>query len=135
MKREDMEQIRALNQELETIREKYIRTPAEEVGDTYGDYRTGKKIVKVMHGYSTVKRDRLRDKMRRKEEQIRIALMEMEDFLDTISNAEIRDIFRLYYAVGMSLEEIGDRKGYDRSTIGKKIDRFWNRLEEEGPEV
>lgn len=131
MKRQDLEQMRAMYQELNTLQKEYNRTPAEEVGDTYGDYRTGRKIVKVMYGKSTKKKDRLRSKMRRKEEEICEALTQMEAWLDEIEDSEIRDILRLYYAVGLTLDEIAERKGYERSSIGKKMDRFWKRQEEQ----
>jgi hypothetical protein len=117
-------------QELNTLQKEYNRTPAEEVGDTYGDYRTGRKIIKVMYGKTTSKKGRmLQRRMRQKEEEIREALARMEEWLDEVEGSEIRDILRLYYAVGMTLDEIADRKGYDRSSIGKKIDRFWKKQE------
>ena len=132
MKRQDLEQMRSMYQELSTLQKEYNRTPAEDVGDTYGDYRTGRKIVKVMYGKSTKRKDKLRRKMDRKEEEICEALTKMEAWLDNVDGSEIRDILRLYYAVGLTLDEIADRKGYDRSSIGKKIDRFWKRQEEQG---
>lgn len=131
MRRQDLEQMRSMYQELSTLRKEYNRTPAEEVGDTYGDYRTGRKIVKVMYGKSTKKKDKLRSKIRRKEEEICEELQKMETWLDEIEDSEIRDILRLYYAVGLTLDEIAERKGYERSSIGKKIDRFWKRQEEQ----
>lgn len=132
MRRQDLEQMRAMYQELSTLEKEYKRTPAEEVGDTYGDYRTGHKIVKVMYGRSTKKKDKLRSKMNRKEAELCEALTKMETWLDEIDDSEIRDILRLYYAVGLTMDEIADRKGYERSSIGKKIDRFWKKQEEQG---
>lgn len=125
MKRQDMEQMKALTQELDTLIKKYRETPAEYVGDTYGDYRSGFKQIKVMHGYSTEKKDRLRKKIRKKEDEIRRKLEEMEDWLESIEDAEMRDILRLYYAVGHTQEEIADMKGFERSSISKKLEKFW----------
>lgn len=131
MKRQDLEQMRAMYQELSTLEKEYKRTPAEKVGDTYGDYRTGRKIVKVMYGVTTSKKGKMLERqMSRKEEELREALTKMEAWLDEVDGSEIRDILRLYYAVGLTLDEIADRKGYDRSSIGKKIDRFWKKQEE-----
>lgn len=126
VRRKDMEQLRALNQELVTLNEKYRNMPrSEEAADTYGDYRTGYKKIKVMRGYSTKKSDRLMKMINRKIEQIHRSLAEMEEWLDQVEDSEMRDILRLYYGDGLSLEEIGRRKGYDRSTIGKKLSKFW----------
>lgn len=126
MKREDLEQLRALKQELDTLRERYLRLPlSEEVGDTYGDYRTGRKVVKVMHGISTARNSELKEKINIKTKAVEKAIFELEDFLDAVPDAEIRDIFRLYYAEGLSQQEVGKAKGYSRQAIGYKIDSFW----------
>lgn len=131
MKRKDLEQLRALNQELETLRKAYRFAPAEDVGDTYGDYRTGRKIVKVMYGKSSPKKRRLEKEIGQKADAICGKLLEMEAWINAVEDAEMRDILRLYYAVGLTQEEIGGLKGYERSSIGKKIDRFWEQEEED----
>lgn len=130
MKRRDLEEMRLLGQELVTLREEYLKAKPEEVGDTYGDYRSGKKVIKVMYGYSSAKRKRLERRVSRKADELCEKLLEMEAWIDGIEEAEIRDILRLYYAVGMTQEQIADRKGYERSSISKKIDRFWQKQEE-----
>jgi predicted DNA-binding protein YlxM (UPF0122 family) len=48
----------------------------------------------------------------------------LENYLEGIEDSEMRDILRLYFALGLTLEEIGRRKGYSRQAIGKKIDKF-----------
>lgn len=128
MNRKDMEQLRALRQELNTLNERYLHMPkSEEVADTYGDYRTGRKKRKVVRGYSSKRADNLKDKIDGKTNQLQAMIIELEEFLDSIESSEIRDIFRLYYVEGMTQEQIGDRKGYSRSAIGNKIDTFWDK--------
>lgn len=126
MERKDLEQLRALRQELLTLQEKYLATPkTEAVADTYGDYRTGIKRTKVVSGMSSKRSDSLRHKMEHKEAVLSLRVEEMEDWLDGIEDSEMRDILRLYYVMGLSQEEIGYRKGYSREGITKKLDRFW----------
>lgn len=129
MKRQDLEEMRLLGQELVTLREEYLKAKPEEVGDTYGDYRSGKKVIKVMYGYSSAKRKRLERRVSSKADELCEKMLEMEAWLDGIDSTEIRDILRLYYAVGMTQTQIADRKGYERSSISKKIERFWQKQE------
>lgn len=126
MERKDMEELRALREELDTLETKYLRMPSSErVGDTYGDYRSGRKVIKITYGNSNEKKDKLRERIEKKAEKLEEKISRQEDFLETVEDSSMRDILRLYYADGMSQAEIGQRKGYSRSAIGAKIDRFW----------
>lgn len=127
MDRKDMEGLKALREELETLRTKYLHMPAsEEVGDTYGDYRSGRKIVKVINGSSRVRKDRLREKIEKKAELLEKKIEEQEACLEAVEDPVMRDILRLYYGLGLTQAEIGKRKGYSRSAIGMKIEKFWS---------
>ena len=125
MRREDMERMRALKQEIETLEDEFMHLPEETIADAYGDYKTGRKRVKQI--YTTRKKGgaALAKKIREKVEQLTENLQAMEDFLDGVEDPEIRDMFRLYYAAGWTLREIGERKNYDTSTVGKKMNRWW----------
>lgn len=50
--------------------------------------------------------------------------LEIELFIETISDLEIKNIMTSRYVDGMTFEEIGDELGYDRTSISKKIDKF-----------
>jgi DNA-directed RNA polymerase specialized sigma24 family protein len=126
MTREKLEQLRNMKQELDTLRRMYACMPAEEVGDTYGDYTYGKKQIKVIHGYSTEKNKRLAYKIKRKTIALESEVEEMEDYLNSVESPEMRDILRLYYADGLSQEEIGSIKGYSRSAITRKLQNYWS---------
>lgn len=127
MKREDLEQLRALKQELDTLCKTYLHLPPfKEVGDTYGDYKTGRKVVKVIHGTSIARSSKLKEKINIKKRELEKEILDLEDFLEAVPDAEIRDIFRLYYAEGLSQQEIGKAKGYSRQAIGYKIESFWS---------
>ena len=49
----------------------------------------------------------------------------MENFLDSVDDAEMRELLRLRYQDGLSQEEVGERMGYSRQAIQKKEERFW----------
>lgn len=127
MKRKDFEQLRALRQELQTIGEKLAKVPASEyVGDTYGDYRTGQKKIKVIQGASSKRHDDLAKRYHIKADQLKEKILATEEELEQINDPVIRDIFRLYYQEGLSEGQIADRKGYSRSRISQLINKFWS---------
>ena len=129
MKRRDYEQLRMLRQELDTIEKRLAKVPRSEyVGDTYGDYRTGQKKVKVIQGTSSKRHDDLAKRYAAKAEKLKAKIHDTEDDLEQINDPVIRDIFRLYYQEGLTEEQIADRKGYSRSAISTKINDFWNKL-------
>ena len=127
--REDMEQLRSLIQEHETLEQIYGRTPKTvEVADTYGDYRTGFKKTKVVRGRVPTKASKeLRRQIEKNEKQILEKVTEMEKWMAEIDDSFMRDVIRLYYAAGMSQEEIGLLKGYEQSAISKKLKEFWQK--------
>ena len=128
MKRKDFEQLRMLRQELNTIEEKLAKIPKREyVGDTYGDYRTGHKKTKVIHGESSKRHDDLVRRYRRIAEKLKGKIIETENDLEQIEDPVIRDIFRLYYQDGMTEEQVAERKGYSRPRISQLINEYWNR--------
>lgn len=131
MKKKDFEQLRQLKQELDTLRTEYAIMPrAEEVGDTYGDYRSGRKVIKTVRGPSTIRSDKLRNRIEKKQAKLEEQIEAMENYLDEIEDPVIRDILRLYYANGLTQEEIGKKKNYSRQRIGQLIDEFWAALED-----
>ncbi|MCE5227921.1 MAG: DUF1492 domain-containing protein [Porphyromonadaceae bacterium] len=72
---------------------------------------------------------RLRNKLERKLEELQESIMEMETWLDTIGDSEIRTILRLTYRNGLTQEEIGLEIGYSRSGVAMKVKRFFETLE------
>lgn len=129
MKRRDFEQLRMLKQELDTIEKRLRKVPRNErVGDTYGDYRTGHKKIKVIQGTSSKRHDDLAKRYAATAEKLAAKIHDTEDDLEQIDDPVIRDIFRLYYQEGLTEEQIADRKGYSRSAISTKINDFWNKL-------
>ena len=115
-----------MKQELDTLESRYITMPKSiEVGDSYSDYRSGYKVIKIMYGQSTKKADELAEKIKIKTIQLQRKIYEMEEQLEAVEDSEMRDILRLYYAVGLTHEAIAEQKGYSREAITKKIGRYW----------
>ena len=48
----------------------------------------------------------------------------IEEWIDTL-DAEIRTIVRMVYINNMEHEEVASELGYERSSITKKLSRFW----------
>ena len=131
MKRKDFEKLRMMRQELDTIEERLAKVPRKEyVGDTYGDYRTGHKKVKVIHGTSSKRHNDLVKRYQQIAEQLKEKIHDTEDELEQIDDPVIRDIFRLYYQDGLSEEEVADRKGYSRPRISQLINDFWGKTKD-----
>lgn len=126
IERKDFERLRALKQELDTIAKRIQRTPnTETLGDTYGDYRTGHKHIRVIRGQSDERKRKLEEKYAEIAETLGKKIEETETTLEAIDDPVIRDIFRLYYQDGLSEEAVADRKGYSRPRISQLINEFW----------
>ena len=127
MKRKDFEKLRAMRQELDTIEKRLASIPKREyVGDTYGDYRTGHKKIKVVQGSSSKRHDDLAKRYQSIAKRMGDKIHDMEDELEHIEDPVIRNIFRLYYQDGLSEEQVADQIGYSRSRISQMINEFWS---------
>ena len=55
--------------------------------------------------------------------------LEIEKFIESVEDLEIKQILEMKYIQGMKDEEIGDSIGYSRRAIGMKIDSFMGKLD------
>ena len=126
IERKDFERLRALKQELDTIEKRIRRTPnTEMLGDTYGDYRTGYKHIRMIQGKSNDRKRRLEERYEVKAGELVARIEQTEEAMEQIDDPVIRDIFRLYYQEGLSEEAVADLKGYSRPRISQLINEFW----------
>ena len=126
IERKDFERLRALKQELDTIEKRIRRTPnTEMLGDTYGDYRTGYKHIRMIQGKSNDRKRRLEERYETKAGELVARIEQTEEAMEQIDDPVIRDIFRLYYQEGLSEEAVADLKGYSRPRISQLINEFW----------
>ena len=128
MNKGDLKQLKKLiaeKNDLEKRIKKQKFEPKEEVADTVKDYRTGFGKTVVIRGYGNEEWQKLRDKWFAKLLIISDRIRRMEDYLDSVEDAELRQILRLRYEDGLSQEEVGQIMGYSRQAIQKKEERFW----------
>jgi DNA-binding MarR family transcriptional regulator len=128
MEKKEMKHLKKLiaeKKDLESRLEKQQFKPKEELADTVKDYRTGYPKTIVIRGYGDKEWQRLRDVYYMKLGDICGRIQRMEDFLNSVEDAELREILRLRYQDGLSQEEIAERLNYSRSAIQKKEERFW----------
>lgn len=128
MKRAEMEQLKRIPDEIKSIEQTLKNPRMEYVNVYYKDYRTGKGIPKSRseYDYDHQEWNRLKKKLRRKIKTLASLVIRAEAFIDSIEDSEIRTMLRLYYINGETQEEIGRKMHYDRSTISKKIEKFWD---------
>ena len=68
--------------------------------------------------------------LRYNKEQLLRNLFDMNRFLITIDDSELRTILRLYCVEGCTWREIGDELHMDKSTANRKYLEFWNNLQQ-----
>jgi len=86
--------------ELEKNIAKEVKRENEIVGDTYKDYRTGHGVVKPIWGYPeshTFKKSVLRKQLEQNKKMCEAIKAEIEKFLATVTDSQIRRIIRLKY--------------------------------------
>ena len=129
MTKDELKNLRKLRKEREDL-ERRIRhhtfSPKEELADTVKDYRTGYGKTIIIRGYGDTNWAKLQDQYRRKEGDIARKIMQMEKFLDTVQDPEMRTILRMRYEDGMTHEQIGKMLGWSQQAVEKKERRFWS---------
>ena len=59
-----------------------------------------------------------------RQEQIRAAVLEIEQFIAGIPDSNARQIFEMAYIVGIKQHEIADEVGYSRGRVSQIIDQY-----------
>lgn len=129
MTKSRLKRLRALIKEAAHLQCQYddlICFPVEPVKDTVKDYKTGYPHTMSVEGYGRADYVALRQKIHNKHAAIQKEISYLEDWLDGISDSEIRDILRLQYINGLTQEQIAAELGYSRSAIAMKTKQFWD---------
>lgn len=125
MERERLNQLRMLKKESNDLEKKICKRMKERnphlVGDTTGDYSTGKKRIITISGEADPVNDKLIRIWKERREKLDEEIIEMERFIDNISDARTRIIVRKYFADGKSQKEIGEELHIERSVISRII--------------
>lgn len=78
-----------------------------------------------IRGYGNVEYPRRKNALREKIARIRAEIEEVERYIQSVEDPEMRNILTMYYELGMTQDQIAEQYGYERSTISKKISVFW----------
>lgn len=127
MTKKQLEKLKKLMKEAEHLKDK-LEEPAslrEMVVDSVKDYRTGYPHNITIAGCGQNSYPELQQKYYEKLLQIQEKIKSMEDWLDSVSDPEVRVILRLQYINGLTQEQIADELGYVRETVSRKIKKFW----------
>ena len=128
MTKDRLKKLKSLKKEAEHLESHINNLPfstGDYVADTAKDYSNGFPRTIIIQGYSTEKYDAHKRRLKKKLVKINDEIEALEEWLDKIEDAEIRDILRMQYEMGLSQEEIADDLGYVRETIARKLKKFW----------
>ncbi len=132
MREENLNQLRTLNKEIELIKKQIEslqpRITTDKVKGSYAEFPFTLHDIKI----SGIDESEYNRKLRRWERRLQLRLREvmelveeMNEFLDTIENSEMRQILAMKYINGLSWREIATHLGYaDESVPRKKCNRF-----------
>ena len=133
MEREQLERYRSQKEEIRELQYKL-----EHLGDgdslignsTIFDYSSGFPKPQAVVGYDYNKEWRLRERYMTRLEKLKADCEETEQWVEAISDSQMRRIFRMYYLDGETQQRIGKRLHLDQSSVSRKIDDFlkvaWN---------
>ena len=78
-----------------------------------------------IRGYGNIEYPKRKAALANKIAKIRAEIEEVERYIQSVEDPEMRNILTMYYELGMTQEQIAQQYGYERSTISKKIKDFW----------
>lgn len=87
----------------------------------YTEVRTSVQIDEPKEADEIARRLRIREE---RQEQIRVAVMEIEEFIAEIPDSDARQIFEMAYIEGKKQYEIADVLGYSRGRIPQIINQY-----------
>lgn len=127
MTREQLERYLSQKEEIRELRYKleHLGEGDSLVGNsTIFDYSTGFPRPQAVVAYDYNREWRLRAQYSTRLEKIKFDCEETEQWIEAISDSQMRRIFRMYYLEGETQKRIGERLHIERSTVSKKIEAF-----------
>ncbi len=92
--------------------------------DVIFDYRSGYPRPQAIVGVDQEKYHRLSSRWRNRKTLLEEECMQVEEFVESISDSLTRRIFRMCYLDGYTQKQVADKMNLDRSTVTKKIDKY-----------
>ena len=126
MTKEELEQLKSLKQEVKQLQDELHNMPltTDGVKGSMDEFPYTYHSIKI-EGIDQSTAKRLRNKLERKLKELQESILEMETWLDTVNDSEIRTVLRLTYRNGLTNEQIAAELSYDRSTVSWKLRKFW----------
>ena len=117
MTKERLEKYRSKKAEIPELRRKLA-----DLGK--GDYRKGYPRPQSVVGYDYEREVKLRETWEKKIERLEKECLEVELWIEEISDSLTRRIFRMKYVDGMTQRQISRKVKLDQSNVSRKIDQF-----------
>lgn len=93
--------------------------------DVVFDYRTGYPQPQAVVGVDWEKHDRLKASYQNLLDRLRKDCAEVEEWINRISDGQMRRVFRMRYVEGLRMRTICEKTYMDRSTIYRKMDKIF----------
>ncbi len=124
MTKKQLQQHRALKREIEELDKKILQEQKKEISVTQEKVKASMKDFPYIEIYNVeqayISRKLINEYQKRKLKAEKETL-EIETFISSISDAEIRLMFQYSFIDGMKQREIAERLHMERSNISKKI--------------
>lgn len=127
MNKEQLERYRSQKEEIQELRYKleHLGEGDSLVGNsTIFDYSTGFPRPQAVVAYDYNRERRLRERYSTRLARLRSDCEETEQWIEAISDSQMRRIFRMYYLEGETQQNIGRRLHLDQSSVSRKIENF-----------
>lgn len=111
-------------QELDYILKNRWRDEGLIGNDVIFDYSKGYPMPQSVVGFDQAKYKRLQDRDLRRKEQLEQECVEIEEWVETISDSLTRRIFRMCFIDGRKQKDVAKAVHMERSSISKKIDDY-----------
>lgn len=124
MTRQRLERYRKLQREKQDLEHRlatYTPKNKEQVADTAKDYRTGYPHTITISGYGDSVYTKLRDRWFKSLAYCIHEIDEIEAWINSIEDPELRVILRMYYTDGYTQSQVAKAMNMERSTVSKRI--------------
>mgnify|MGYP002511754828 CR=1 FL=1 len=124
MTKQQLESYRSMKEEIAELKYKLDHLGQDDslIGnDVIMDYRSGYPVPQSVVGYDLEKEWRIKIRYREKVALLENLCLDVEEFIENISDSMTRRIFRLYYIDGKKQKEIAKLVHIDRSVVSRKI--------------
>jgi len=127
MTKERLEKYRSKKAEIPELRRKLADLGKGDSlidNDVIMDYRKGYPRPQSVVGYDYEREVKLRETWEKKIERLEKECLEVELWIEEISDSLTRRIFRMKYVDGMTQRQISRKVKLDQSNVSRKIDQF-----------